>query len=184
MVYKYDIVITSTKEVLHLSCVDGKSARVGCSALCSLWTSPMKSDWGKKAFVCFQSHYLVFLYYKVVYCWHNFWILVIILFFNSIKLIAMNCITWEFNSYIQAKQGRELHYSVMSSDKLAWRGTIKTVGMNVACVTETCHQHIGRGDSQCIFFPIRCPNKFGSIRTDEAQICPHKPGWAPGHVLW
>lgn len=116
------------------------------------------------------------LYYKVVYSWHNFGILVIILFFNCIKLIAMNCITWEFNSYTEAKQGRGLHYSVMSSDKLAWRGTIKTVGMNAACITETCHQHIGSGDSQCIF-SIRCPSKFGTIKTDEGQNWPYKPGW-------
>ena len=109
------------------------------------------------------------LHYKVVYSWHNFRILVIILFFNSIKLIAMNCITWEFNSYTRAKQGRELHYSVMSSDKLAWRGTIKTVGMNVACITLTCHQHIGSRRSQCIL-SIRCLSKFGTVKTDKGQI--------------
>lgn len=75
----------------------------------------------------------------------------------------MNCITWEFSCYTQTKKRRELHYPVMSSDRLAERGAIQRGGMSVACVTETCHQHTGSRDSP--FFFILCPVKCASIKS-------------------
>lgn len=95
---------------------------------------------------------LVLFLTEVVYSWYNFGDFVIILFFNSLKVIAMNCITWEFSCYTQTKKRRELHYPVMSSDRLAERGTIQRGGMSVACVTETCHQHTGSRDSPFFFY--------------------------------
>lgn len=66
------------------------------------------------------------------------------------------------------KQGKEMHYSVMSSDKLAWSGTVKTVEMNVTCITLTCHQHIGNRHSPSPPTPTshQVPTKFETIKTD------------------
>lgn len=113
-----------------------------------------------------------FLYYKVKYSWHNFGAFLIILFF-FFQWCKTHC--YELHHMrIQflhpgKNKGREVHYSVMSSDKLALRGAIKTVGMKVARITPTCHQHIGRRDSQCIF-SIRCPSRFGTTRLIKGKI--------------